>query len=219
MSNWSEQIQEDLAWREAEMGSLKLLAASAPSSSDRQKALLRACCALLYAHYEGFSKFCWELLLSHVATLSLRPNDLIEPLALRAMRATFAKLRGDTSDASLWEFGSTDFARYCSMPASLPVDVDTKSNLWPSIAAGINESLGLKCQLLDQHKTELGQLVGRRNEIAHGQKLEIASLAQFQQFENSALLVMHELAIAVVDALDAQAYLRSHPRVAVPLEP
>jgi hypothetical protein len=135
------------------------------------------------------------------------------------MKSAFAKLRGNTSDASLWAFGRTDFARYCSTPSALPVDVDTKSNLWPSIAAEINESLGLKCQLLDEHKTELGQLVGRRNEIAHGQKLEIANLAQFQQFENSALLVMHELAIAVVEALDAQAYLRRFPRVAVPLEP
>jgi MAE_28990/MAE_18760-like HEPN len=61
---------------------------------------------------------------------------------------------------------------------------------------------------------ELGQLVDRRNKIAHGEKLEIASLPQFVRFENAATLVMHDLAVAVVNCLDKKEYLQTLPEPA-----
>ena len=66
MSTWSDQIEADLKWREGELASLKLLAASADHGSDRQRAILRALWAMLYAHYEGFCLFCWDLMLSAI---------------------------------------------------------------------------------------------------------------------------------------------------------
>jgi MAE_28990/MAE_18760-like HEPN len=50
MTSWADQIEEDLKWREAELGSLKIQAAAAPAKSDRQQALLRALWTMLYTH-------------------------------------------------------------------------------------------------------------------------------------------------------------------------
>ena len=49
-------ITDDLSWREAELGSLKLLLSRNDVSDHQKVVLLRASWALLYAHYEGFSK-------------------------------------------------------------------------------------------------------------------------------------------------------------------
>lgn len=208
MSTWEQEIERDLAWRESEMGTLKLILASASGGSDRQRALLRACSAMLYAHYEGFSKFCWTLMLSTIAAHAHLRRELAEPLAKRAMASVFKKLRGDTSTASLWDFGSKGFQVELSQVAEFRDEIDTRSNLWPDLSREINQSVGLECPLLCLHSTELGQLVSRRNRIAHGEKLEIGDLKQFQKFEHAAVLVMHELAIAVVICLDSRSYMR-----------
>lgn len=207
MSKWEAEIEHDLSWREAEMGTLKLLLAASPSGSDRQRALLRACSAMLYAHYEGFCKFCWTTLLDTIQKQSPVRSDLVESLAKRAMESVFRKLRGDTSIENLWRFCSDDFTKELAKKANFPEEIDTKSNLWPSLSAEINASVGLACPLLLAHSDRIKQLVGRRNKIAHGEKLEIASIAKFQEVEHSAVLVMHELAITVVTCLDQKDYL------------
>jgi hypothetical protein len=207
MSAWAEQIEKDLSWREAEMGSLKLLLAAAPTGGDRQRALLRASSAMLYAHYEGFSKFCWTILLDTIQKQRLQRKDLVAPLAKRAMDGVFRQLRGDTSTESFWRFCTTLFATELSAVATFPDEIDTESNLWPDLSAKINSSVGLNCFLLSQHSDKISQLVGRRNKIAHGEKMEIENMQKFQELEHSAVLVMHELAIAVVTCLDRREYL------------
>jgi len=63
MTRWAREIENDLRWREAELASLKAHAISTRSNDVAHKAALRAIWAMLYAHYEGFTKFCWELAL------------------------------------------------------------------------------------------------------------------------------------------------------------
>lgn len=207
MNTWETEIEHDLSWREAEMGTLKLLLAASPGGSDRQRALLRACSAMLYAHYEGFCKFCWTILLDTIQKQSPVRSDLIESLAKRAMESVFKELRGDTSIENLWRFCSDRFTKELSQHATFPEEVDTKSNLWPNLSAEINASVGIACPLLLVHSDRIGQFVDRRNKIAHGEKLEIPSISRFQEVEHSAVLVMHELAITVVSYLDQKGYL------------
>ena len=153
-------------------------------------------------------------MLNSIATQAHLRRDLVDPLAKRAMASVFKKLRGDTSPDNLWRFATTDFQAEMGNGAGFPDEVDTKSNLWPDLSQEINSSVGLECPLLRLHSTELGQLVNRRNKIAHGEKLEIAGLKQFQKIEHAAVLVMHELAIAVVNCLDERAYLGATPEPA-----
>lgn len=213
MTNWEQQIEEDLGWRESEMASLKLLLASSSTGSDRQRALLRACSAMLYAHYEGFCKFCWALLLDEVGQEGRRKEDLVDALGKRAMVDVFRQLRGNLCDDNIWLFATKTFHDARHSIAGSFEEVDTRSNLWPDLAQRINSSVGLACPLFSKHESELKQLVGRRNKIAHGAKLEIEDLEQFQKLEHAAVIVMHELALAVADCLNRKSYIRT------PLDP
>ena len=166
---------------------------------------------MLYAHYEGVCKFCWQLMLDTIEAEARPRNELSEPLARRSMASVFKNLRGNTSDESLWRFACLEYAGHLKQPAAFSEEVDTESNLWPDLSKSINDSVGLDCPVLVSHRAELGQLVGRRNKIAHGEKLEIADIQQFQQFEHAAVIVMHELAIAVADCLEKKSYLQPRP--------
>ncbi len=209
MRAWAQELERDLAWRESEVGVLKLLLAASPSGSARQRALMRACSAMLYAHYEGFCKFAWTLMLDTINAEMHPRRALIEPLAKRAMIDVFKTLRSNTSVDNLWNFSMMDFQSQLTKTATFPGEVDTKSNLWPTLAKEINASVGLRCPQFEVCEQEIGRLVDRRNKIAHGEKLEIADIKQFQAFENSVLLVMHDLAVAIVECLEKKTYLRT----------
>lgn len=61
------QIENDLDWREAELAIFRELLSHKETKTLRARALSRAAWSLLYAHYEGFSKFCLDLYLDFLA--------------------------------------------------------------------------------------------------------------------------------------------------------
>jgi len=211
MSDWSEQIEQDLSWRESEIASLKMQAVSASAGSDRQRAILRAIWAMLYAHYEGFCKFCWDLLLDEIEKRNHRRADAIDALIKLSLVGVFRNLRGNTSDSALWEFFRTNLPMHLSESLAFPQRLETRSNLWPNLFQKNNEAVGLTCVAIDQFKDKIGKLVNYRNEIAHGKKLVIKNLDDYKPYEDAAFTIMHDIAIAVVDYLEQRSYLRARP--------
>lgn len=211
MTQLEREIEDDLRWREAELGSLKLLAASSVAGSDRYRALLRACVAMVYAHYEGFCKFCWDMTLEAIQARGLKRKELSELTAQLSMKPVMKALRANVSDESLWQFATTGFDRHLEEQASFPQKLETRSNLWPDLAKRNNEAIGLSCTAFTSERALLGQLVGKRNDIAHGKKLEIQTLLQVQELEGAAVVAMHELGLAVIDFLDNQKYAATIP--------
>ena len=98
--------------------------------------------------------------------------------------------------------------------AVFPVRLETRSNLWPGLARENNLSVGLPCAQIDLNTAQLNSLVGRRNEIAHGKKLVVESLGEYSKYESAVMIVLHELAVAVVDCLDQKTFIRPHPAAA-----
>ncbi len=49
------QLEDDLAWREAELAVLRVILANRELTKLQKEVLFRAAWALLYAHYEGFA--------------------------------------------------------------------------------------------------------------------------------------------------------------------
>ena len=207
MSTWSDQIEADLKWREGELASLKLLAASADHGSDRQRAILRALWAMLYAHYEGFCLFCWDLMLSAIEKEACTVGELNENLAKLAMAEEFGRLRRDMSSDRIWMFFQNEFKSCLQKPVKFTRRLEANNNLWPSLAMENNKAIGLDCDLFDKHAALIRALVSRRNEIAHGKKMVIKDLKEYQTYENAALLVMHELAVCVVNSLETRTFV------------
>jgi MAE_28990/MAE_18760-like HEPN len=59
-------IEADLDWRQAELAVFREMLTLSADLETRKRALFRAGWALLYAHYEGFSKFCLDLYIEFI---------------------------------------------------------------------------------------------------------------------------------------------------------
>jgi hypothetical protein len=59
-------IEADLDWRQAELAVLREMLILSAEFETRKRVLFRTGWDLLYAHYEGFSKFCLELYIEYL---------------------------------------------------------------------------------------------------------------------------------------------------------
>jgi hypothetical protein len=208
MNNWSQQLEEDLKWRDKELVSLKQQVILADKSSIRYQALLRAMWVLLYAHYEGFCKFTWDLYLDELEKLEIKRKECKDEFIKFSLEKEFKKAKKG-SDNEVWDFIHRDFSLLLEDNLNFPVKLKTDSNLWPNLLKDNSSKAGLDCKLIDNHKIKIQTLVARRNKIAHGKINTISSIEEYQIYENAALDVMYELAVLVVDCLEKKLYLKN----------
>lgn len=201
MSDLAKELENDLNWREAELASFKLLVSSAPRGSVKEQALLRALWALLYAHYEGFCKFSWDLFLDALQEQIVQRSSCNDQIACLSLEKDFKKLKGNLTPTAIWSFCTAEFPRLMSEPAVFNIKLETQNNLWPNIFKDNVQKVSFPTEIIDEHYTRIKTLVARRNEIAHGQRMIINDLIEYQKYEDSALLVMHDLAINILDCL------------------
>ena len=206
-------LENDLSWREAELASLKRLASTSPTASSANRALLRALWALLYAHFEGFTKFCWDTVLDYIQAEAVPTNQLNRAYAILALEEDFSSLRGDLTSTSVWKFFHQDLPNALANQAAFPEGrrLRTESNLWPDIFERESSKLGIECTELQKHRSRIKALVARRNDIAHGKKMVIASLSEYFEYEHATLCLMHELAIKSMEIIDGQTYKATRP--------
>ena len=133
MSDWSAQLEEDLRWREAELASLKLLIIESPRNSTRERTLLRALWALLYAHYEGFCKFAWDFYLDSLQQRELKRRACRAEIATLSLRGEFKRLTRNLAPTAMWDFFHRRLPQLLEAPASFDLKFETESNLWPDI--------------------------------------------------------------------------------------
>jgi len=208
MKEWGTVLEEELNWREAELASLKLLVLEAAPKSVRQSSLLRALWAMLYAHYEGFCKFTWDYYLENLEQLGISRESSCEPIARFSLAKKFRELRGDLRSNMLWSVYTRDFQAWMKEQLKFDLRLETDSNLWPNLLRVNSAEVDLPYKKVDEHELKLKTLVARRNEIAHGKKMVIASLEEYQPYEDAVILVMHELAVAVLECLEKKTYLK-----------
>ncbi len=201
-------LEEDLKWREAELASLKRLAIVAAPKSIAHQSLLRAMWAMLYAHFEGFTKFCWDTVLDHIQSQSIPANQLHLRFVLLALEKDFRVLRGNLDPKSIWEFYQTVMPGALSSQAVFPDELrlKTDSNLWPNVFERETAKLGFVCDELEKHRARIKTLVARRNDIAHGKEMTISGIPEYREYEHATLCIMHELAIRSIEAIDSGMY-------------
>ncbi len=201
-------LELDLKWREAELASLKRLAITSSTETVAYQGLLRALWALLYAHFEGFTKFCWDTVLDHIQSEAIPTGQLDRRFAMLALEGNFKCLRGDLASASIWQFFDEALPKALIAQAEFSDEgrLKTDSNLWPNVFERESSKLGIECAELQKHRPRIKALVARRNDIAHGKSMVIASLSEYHDYENATLCLMHELAIKSIEIVDGKAY-------------
>lgn len=204
-------LEDDLRWREAELSSLKRLAINASTEKVAHQGLLRAMWALLYAHFEGFTKFCWDTILDQVQAASIPTSGLERKFALLALEPMFKTHRANTDPDSIWSFFEADLPQALASFAQFPDKSrpKTDSNLWPNVFERESDRLGIQCKELDKHRARIKTLVARRNDIAHGKNMVISSLSEYHDYESATLCLMHELAIRSIEIIDRSEYRKN----------
>ncbi|MFN6567468.1 MAE_28990/MAE_18760 family HEPN-like nuclease [Dendronalium sp. ChiSLP03b] len=208
MSNWYQELEKDLNWREAELASLKRQVITTTKGTVAHKVLLRAVWALLYAHYEGFCKFAWDLYLDELQKSGVKRKECKDEIARLSLQKQFKELKGDLTSENIWNFAQIYLQNLLEENIDFQVKLETESNLYPNVFIDNSRQVCLDCILVDQYKIELRTLVARRNYIAHGKEMVIKDIQEYQKYEKAALEVMHELAISIVECLDKKLYLK-----------
>jgi hypothetical protein len=204
-------LESDLDWRTAELVSLKRLAINAEKGSTAHRSLLRAMWAMLYAHFEGFTKFCWDTILDHIQNENLTKGQLSDEFALITLEKEFRLLRGALSGQAIMKFIRSDINVAFGSSVEFPDEVrlKTNSNLWPNVFEDESQKNGIVCEELDKHRQKIKSLVARRNEIAHGKSMTIESVEEYHIYEDATLCIMNELAIKIIEIINARQYVNA----------
>lgn len=198
-------ISRDLDWREAEIASMRLLLSRKDISSKQVEVLLRAAWALLYAHYEGFVKYCLTLFYEEISRRSVKCAVLPNATQVFALAKVLKQIRTMPLLDMITEVSNFKDSHLDSL-ASFP-EVDTDSNLWPETLVALLVSADLESQIVNKNRSKLTTLVARRNEIAHGQKNFIAEFKYYLTYEAAVYEVMYDLALQVEERLASTPYL------------
>lgn len=207
-SFYSQQLTRDLEWREAELAVMRKQLYQTSAGSLSETVMLRASTAMIYAHYEGFCKFGLESYIDALEKLKLKRKDVVWPLAALSL----GTLRRDVSQLDdLRQFyerlvNGFNSAMEGEAKYERPPQI---ANLWPDLLSKWLVKLNLSRSAVDGQSAVLELLVDNRNKIAHGKKLTVASRTDLDKYWHAATLAMHEVAVGIVDALEAKAYRRS----------
>lgn len=205
-SNFSNILETDLKWREEELAALKKTIFTTNRNSIMESALLRGAWALLYSHYEGFCKFSWDAYLEEIEKNNIKRTDCIPCISILSLAKRFSILRGNISDQALWDLFQTELPNLQNDPAKFEKKLETNSNLWPCVFIKNTEKLGIEPSQINELKIKIRTLVSRRNEIAHGKKMLIKNREEYFDYEDNVLVVMHDLALCLIEAVDNEHY-------------
>ena len=135
-------------------------------------------------------------------------RNLDKKYVMLALEHDFKRLRGDLASSSILQFFEEDFPRLLGGAAIFSGEgrLNTESNLWPNVFERESSKLGIKCTELEKHRTRIKALVSRRNDIAHGKNMIIATLEEYTEYETATLCLMHDLAIKSMEIVDGKTY-------------
>ncbi|MYN01551.1 hypothetical protein GTP41_05515 [Pseudoduganella sp. DS3] len=201
------EIVNDLVWREAELAIMRKQLLQTTVSSPQEQTLLRANVALLYAHYEGFCKFCVGVYIEALKKRKLKRKDLKWKIAAHSMKQFFLELKRHEHHDEFFTQFMDELNDRLDETAEFD-NIGETSNLWPDLLLSWLNRLDLKSKNVEEQTHYLHELVYSRNKIAHGQRLTIATREAFDSYFKAAMLAMHEVALGVADALEQRSYQR-----------
>nr|WP_302910843.1 MAE_28990/MAE_18760 family HEPN-like nuclease [Neorhizobium galegae] len=173
-------------------------------SGSQREVLLRASWGMLYAHYEGFAKFCLSVFYAEAkqrisACHELPANTRV--FAHSKLIKTLRQLPADQFLSAVENFGTN----HASTPPEFP-DVDTDANLWPNLLIDLLNAADIDANFVEKHRQKLRTLVKRRNGIAHGEEDIIPEVRYYLEFEQAVYEIMYDLAFSVDARLSAPPY-------------
>ena len=187
-----DRIDDEIAWRKKELISIKNDVGSSKNKDiSEQSRLIRSGIAMLYAHWEGAIKSLAEYYLIYVSSLNLRYCELKNNFLAIDMKESLNRY-AETKKASIHNKFLYDLYEKQNQPSKIPYKniIKTNSNLKMDNLKEITETIGLDSSPYELKKMLIDQrLLGNRNQIAHGQRLEklegISNISDFLELHEA----------------------------------
>jgi hypothetical protein len=190
-----QEIENDLEWREAELAVLRLLMVHGATTKREKTVLFRAAWAILYAHYEGFCKFALTVFYDALRKSGKPCRSLPFQTQRFALSEPLKRMRNLPSGDFLNAI--SDFEAIHLNTTPLFPDIETDSNLKPSVLERLLEDADIYLPSLSLHNRKLETLVRRRNKIAHGERDMITEFNYYIEYEDAFKIVAYELVFAI----------------------
>ncbi|WP_146098638.1 MAE_28990/MAE_18760 family HEPN-like nuclease [Nocardia nova] len=202
-------VDDALAWRKIELSALKALIEQhdhAGASSPAARGLRRAGIAMLYAHWEGYTKEAMQGYVDFVARRRLKLTELNDGLLTTALLHIFhrAKSGDETALESMLRLVRDAGRERAQLPKNQLID--TQSNLRAAVISkllsgtGLNpETFSLKENLIDR------RLCDARNSVAHGRG-HFPPVGEFATLHSEVMTMMEILRDNILDAARSEAY-------------
>lgn len=208
LSDLQDALDREMGWRLQEIAAMKTQVKG--SIDTTKKGLARAGLALLYAHWEGFTKRAAENYIRYVASLRLRNEELSDSFLGLAAKSNLSQLE-ETNQARLYIESVRFFRNKLSIKSTISTkyNVNTQSNLRSGRFANILTSIGIdpypyepKYNFIDS------SLVDRRNAIAHGEYLEFAP-DDFGSIADEVIALLRAVKTDIENAASQKKFLHS----------
>lgn len=183
-------LDKEISWRIKEIANLKI--SIDISDNPQQKTLIRPAIPLLYAHWEGFIKNASEAYLNFVQNQNHRYGELAKCFIAIGLKKEIDKLNKSKKTAKLYisliEFIYNRTEKTTNINFSN--SISTNSNLNSSVFDDIAVSLGIKTSIFEPKYNFIDKsLLYRRNNIAHGEYLELDKKSYSELSEEVLILV------------------------------
>jgi hypothetical protein len=191
VSQLSDQLSEEIAWRKKELIYIKTLIEKNRYQTV-QSTLLRSGTAILYAHWEGFVKNAATSYVEFVARQNLKYSELAPNFLALAVKRQLNEAQSSHRAViftKVVDFLITGLESKCLI--QWDDAIKTQSNLNSEVLRDIVCILGLDYSLYETKEKIIDEtLLRSRNEIAHGQYL----LIEFDQY-----MELHHEIISLMD--------------------
>jgi hypothetical protein len=195
VNDLSDRLDTEFSWRLKELADLKMVVKT--TEKLKQSSMIRAGLPLTYAHWEGFVKSSAQFYLNFV---------LMQKHELKELSSCFLALSAQKLLNNFTYSNRTSLQ--LELVNHLTTIINTKANLNSAVFTDISLSIGIK---VTQYETKFNfideSLLKRRNEIAHGNYLDIDSTA-FREIVDEVIGLMRQFKNDIMNNAVQKSYLR-----------
>jgi hypothetical protein len=235
LAEFRAQLEEDDAWRRAEILFFQNQAAYLPTKQEQNK-YRRAIILLLYSHFEGFFKFALQVYVDAINGCGILCGEANHAIAAASLSEAFKALRDPSSKSDLFRNELPDDSKlhrltrdrefvertheFWNRPVCIPDDaIDVESNLKPAVLRKNIYLLGLPTERFAGVERDINNLLRIRNQIAHGASKEGIQEQAYERFRKITFGLMDILKRELTKALQEQSYRKSPSPPAAPPPP
>lgn len=169
---------------------------------------------MLYAHYEGFCKFVISIFLDELEKTGEERKCFKDEIIVFSLEKELNVLRSSFSTEQFYGYLTKTFDEVLRSQIQFirnkrsEYQIKGDSNLYANSLIEMCSCICISQDVVEKNQLKLDTLVTRRNEIAHGKSHPVKSLDDYKSYEDAAFDVMIALALAIIESLDNEKYLK-----------